>query len=158
MPSVSWNRNNLLRFPFWLWKSLCSSSGSSFVSGSSPSSGSKSRTGSRVQTLFSKVNKVVQNLALLMLEAALFPRKVVISFFIVDLFDFFIPPHVSSESKLGSRTGTGSKTLCSPVLLRQNDVFPGFLVPGLQHCLQYVLWETWKVPDLSIFVCMYVIT
>ncbi len=80
VPSVLRNRNDLLRFR--LWKSC----GSGFGSGSSSDSGSGS--GSR-QCLaqFSKNEKVAQNLAFSMSEAAYFPESwPLISFLLFNTF------------------------------------------------------------------------
>jgi hypothetical protein len=74
--AVLWNRNDLLWFLFRLWKSFGSDSGSG--SGSASSSGS----GSRQYLAVFQQQKFVQNLAFLMSEAVLFPRKLA-SFLIV---------------------------------------------------------------------------
>ena len=65
--SVLWNRNDLLRLRFRLWKSFGSSSGS----GSGPR---------QYLAQFSNNENFLQNLNFLMSEAALFPRKLASNF------------------------------------------------------------------------------
>ncbi len=105
-----WNRNDLLRFRFLLWKSFGSDSGfgsgSGFGSDSDCGSGSVPVSEPDFFYLFFNNKKVLPNLASSMLEAELFPRKLASH----NLFFYFsITFYVGSWSKSGSGTRTGKQ-------------------------------------------------
>ncbi len=86
-----WNRNDLLRFRFRLWKSF------GFDSGSSSNSGSR-----QYLAVFS-----IKKLAFSTLEAALFPRNLASHFWFLT-FLFCIPFYIGS----GSKSGPESESKC----------------------------------------------
>jgi hypothetical protein len=90
-----------------------SGSGSGSNSGSGSGSESKSKSGTRARPLFSTAfqKKCIQNLAFLLLESALFPRKLASHFGFFYIFYFCIPFYVGS----GSNPVPEPELKCDPV-------------------------------------------
>ncbi len=103
--------NDLLWFWFRLWKS----------------SGSVS---SPYLSVFQQTNI----LAFLIIEAAMFPRKMSSHFWFFDFFGFCITLYVRPGSRTESGTGTECITVPFPVPLRQKVTVPTVPVSVPQHC------------------------